>query len=99
MVADHAGGLEQQQKLDELGTSFNLKVILSLVAAWTAIFLVKFSFLAFFRQLTAQVYDVHRCYWVVVALTVLSWMTTVVEPFIMCPWFGLDAGKSTSPFP
>ncbi|KAK3897936.1 hypothetical protein C8A05DRAFT_47610 [Staphylotrichum tortipilum] len=59
-----------------------------LIVAWTATFLVKFSFLAFFRQLIWNVAGMRRYYWVVVGVTGMAWVFLVVEPFILCSEFG-----------
>ncbi len=67
-----------------------------LILAWTATFLVKFSFLAFFRQLIWNVAGMRRYYWVVVGLTVLAWMFLITEPFILCSQFGFDSRTSTT---
>ncbi len=67
-----------------------------LILAWTATFLVKFSFLAFFRQLIWNVAGMRRYYWVVVGLTVLAWMFLITEPFILCSQFGFDSRTHTN---
>ncbi|KAK7937724.1 uncharacterized protein PG986_014592 [Apiospora aurea] len=59
-----------------------------LILAWTTTFFVKFSFLAFFRELVHRVASIQYYYWSVVGLTVVSWMFLVAEPFILCPYFG-----------
>ncbi|KAK8022515.1 hypothetical protein PG993_013282 [Apiospora rasikravindrae] len=59
-----------------------------LILAWTTTFFVKFSFLAFFRELVHRVASIQYYYWFVVGLTVVSWMFLVAEPFILCPYFG-----------
>lgn len=55
---------------------------------WTAIFAVKFSFLAFFKKLTERMTNIHTYYWIVVVIIVISWLFIMVEPFIICPQFG-----------
>ncbi|KAK8109028.1 hypothetical protein PG984_014829 [Apiospora sp. TS-2023a] len=62
-----------------------------LILAWTTTFFVKFSFLAFFRELVHRVTSIQCYYWSVVGFTVLSWMFLVAEPFILCPYFGSAA--------
>jgi hypothetical protein len=62
-----------------------------LILAWTTTFLVKFSFLAFFRQLIWNVTGIRRYYWVVVGVTVVSWLFLISEPFILCSDFGLES--------
>ncbi|KAK4234051.1 hypothetical protein C8A03DRAFT_18982 [Achaetomium macrosporum] len=64
-----------------------------LIIAWTATFLVKFSFLGFFKQLIWKVSKIQRYYWAVVAITVVSWMFLISEPFILCSDFGFDSLK------
>ncbi|EAQ84504.1 predicted protein [Chaetomium globosum CBS 148.51] len=59
-----------------------------LVIAWTAISLAKFSFLAFFRQRIGDTRSIRLYYWSLVALTAISWLLCVVEPFILCPNVG-----------
>ncbi|KAH6617463.1 hypothetical protein F5144DRAFT_633690 [Chaetomium tenue] len=59
-----------------------------LAIAWTTISLVKLSFLAFFRQRIGQTPNIRLHYWSLVALTVISWLLCVVEPFIICPNVG-----------
>lgn len=65
-----------------------------LALAWTTTFLVKFSFLAFFRQLIRNVASIEYYYWFVVGLTVVSWMFLVPEAFILCSNFGIDASEN-----
>jgi hypothetical protein len=68
-----------------------------LVLLWTATFAVKFSFLAFFRQLVQSVGANMRTYfWIVVACTSLSWMFVIGEPFILCHYFGVEWSKYRS---
>ena len=86
------------QQIADIGTEINIKIIISSTLAWTTIFLVKFSFLAFFRSLTEQIYNIYVYFWVVVVITLFSWMVVLVEPFIVCPYFGLDSGLLGKPF-
>lgn len=65
-----------------------LNAYLSLL--WTATFAVKFSFLAFFRQLLQSVSNMRTYYWIVVAFTTVSWIFVIGEPFILCHYFGAD---------
>ncbi|KAK4639816.1 hypothetical protein QC761_701590 [Podospora bellae-mahoneyi] len=67
-----------------------------LILAWTAIFFVKFSFLAFFRQLIWKT-RVQRYYWAVVGITIVSYLFFVAEPFILCSEFGIKALSCFSP--
>ncbi len=62
--------------------------------SWTAIFFVKFSFLAFFKRLIRQVEHIQTYYWIVVAFTVVSWLFVVFQQFILCPYTGTKVGKT-----
>lgn len=64
-----------------------------LILLWTATFAVKFSFLAFFRQLVRSVERIQVYYWVVVGFTALTWMFVVAQPFILCHHFGAESSK------
>lgn len=58
---------------------------------WTAIIAVKFSFLTFFKALfppTSRKLIIY--YWITVAVTIITWMFVVSEPFIACPNYGED---------
>ena len=62
---------------------------------WTCIFSVKASFLALFRLMVRNVSkELSIYYWVVVVYVLVVWMFMVSEVFILCPYFGLDQGKS-----
>lgn len=91
-----------QLESDQLGKL--LKVSTTYVHAflafiWTTIFAVKFSFLAFFKKLIERVTKIHTYYWIVVAITGISWPFLVVEPFILCHYFGPSARRTDSPMP
>lgn len=60
---------------------------------WSTIFAVKFSFLIFFHKLIERVANIHTYYWIVVSITFISWPFLVVEPFILCHYFGPNARK------
>lgn len=64
-----------------------------IVLCWTAVFSVKFSFLAFFRHLIRRVENIHKYYWTVVGITVVSWAFLTSEVFILCPYTGTKSGK------
>jgi hypothetical protein len=65
-----------------------------LVFLWTATFAVKFSFLVFFWQLVQSVNKkILTYFWIVVGLTTVSWMFVVSEPFILCPYFGMESSE------
>lgn len=62
-----------------------------LCVMWTTTFAVKFSFLALFRLLIRRVSNsITTYYWIVVAITTVTWMFLVAEPFILCPYFRPD---------
>ena len=61
---------------------------------WTTIFAVKFSFLIFFKKLIERVTKIQTYYWIVVAITLISWPFLVVEPLILCHYFGAEARKT-----
>ena len=77
----------------------SLKIIYSFLALiWTTTFAVKLSFLVFFKKLIDRVSKkITLYYWFVVVFTVVSWMFIVSEPFILCPYFGIETGKSLQP--
>ena len=64
-----------------------------LATIWTTTFAVKFSFLAFFEQLTKRVFAIRTYLWTVVGITFVSWLFLVSEPFILCPYFGMEASR------
>ncbi|KAI1129674.1 hypothetical protein F5Y10DRAFT_237724 [Nemania abortiva] len=64
-----------------------------LALAWTATFFVKFSFLAFFKQMIFSVDRIHYYYWGVVIFTVISYLFLVGEAFILCHEWRLGSLK------
>lgn len=78
---------------DILGFKIAMAVVSSLVIlSWTATYAVKFSFLVLFRHLIKRLSKrITTYYWIVVGFTSLSWAYVVVEPFILCPVFGLSS--------
>lgn len=68
-----------------------------LALIWTTTFAVKGCFLAFMRPL---VWHISRAmnwyYWFIVTFCVLAWAFVVADPFIICPYFGVDAGRYTT---
>lgn len=82
--------------LDELNSLFETNKIIQVFLAmiWTSTFAVKFSFLAFFKTLvwTKLSRRMAWYFWFVVVLTALSWGFVVSEGFILCPYFGTEAG-------
>ena len=56
---------------------------------WTTIFATKWSFLSFFRLLIRGVSWRLTCFfWIVVGISVASWILCVLESFIACRYFG-----------
>lgn len=69
------------------------KVYPFLALVWTTTFAVKGCFLAFMRPLVWNISrTVNWYYWFIVIFCVISWAFVIVDPFIICPYFGLDAG-------
>lgn len=81
---------------DILDFNDSMAVVSSLVVlSWTATYAVKFSFLALFRHLIRRLSKrITIYYWIVAGFTSLSWAYMVVEPFILCPVFGLSSSMS-----
>ncbi|KAI0171236.1 hypothetical protein BJ166DRAFT_217121 [Pestalotiopsis sp. NC0098] len=68
------------------------KVYPFLALVWTTTFAVKGCFLAFMRPLVWNISrTVNWYYWFIVIFCVISWAFVIVDPFIICPYFGLDA--------
>ena len=56
---------------------------------WTTIFAAKLSFLAFFRLLIRRVSWRLTChFWIVVGISIASWMLCISESFLACRYFG-----------
>lgn len=72
--------------------SGSLKIIYSFLATiWTTTFAVKLSFLVFFKKLIERLSkQINIYYWIIVVFTVVSWMFVIAEPFILCPYFGIE---------
>ena len=81
---------DQLKNLLQVSTTY---VHAYLAFIWTTIFAVKFSFLAFFFKLIDRVTKIHTYYWIVVAITGISWPFLVVEPFFLCHYFGPSTRK------
>lgn len=77
----------------------SLKIIYSFLALiWTTTFAVKLSFLVFFKKLIDRVSrKITIYYWFLVVFTMVSWMFVVSEPFVLCPYFGLQTGVPPRP--
>jgi hypothetical protein len=67
------------------------KTMTIVALTWTTMFAVKFSFLAFFRQLVANVDRIQYYYWGIVVFTVVAWVFFVGQAFILCPYFGAES--------
>lgn len=78
---------------DILDFKLAMAIVSSLVVlSWTATYAVKFSYLALFRHLISRVSKrITVYYWIVTGFTSLSWAYVAVEPFILCPVFGLSS--------
>lgn len=62
---------------------------------WTAVFAVKFSFLALFQLLIRRLPKaITIYYWTTVGITVATWMFFVGEPFIDCPYINKEKMSS-----
>ncbi|CBX99524.1 hypothetical protein LEMA_P087630.1 [Plenodomus lingam JN3] len=72
----------------------NKWIFIYLALDWTAIYAIKMSFLIFFRPLIRNLsVSLHRFYWICWVINVVAWMFVVGEPFILCPYFGMEAMK------
>jgi hypothetical protein len=75
---------------------FIMWIDIYLAFAWSATFIIKFSFLSFFHTLIRNVsVRLTRYFWSVVIFTGLTWAFLIAEPFILCPYFGAEASKRT----
>lgn len=69
-----------------------------LCLTWTTTFTVKFSFLALFWHLVQRTSKwLTRYYWVVTGTCVISWMVVICVPFVLCHYFGAEAGRFVFP--
>lgn len=65
-----------------------------LALIWTTTYAVKACFLAFMRPLVWHIsWGVNWYYWFTITFSLVSWAFVVAEPFIICPYFGLDASE------
>jgi hypothetical protein len=68
-----------------------------LALIWTTTFGVKGCFLAFMRPLVWHVSRAMNWYfWFIVVFTAITWAFVVADPFIICPYFKLEAGMYNS---
>ena len=59
---------------------------------WTAVYTVKLTFMYFFHVLILGLSQrITRLYWTTLCIQVISWIYTVVNPFIICGHFGASA--------
>lgn len=62
---------------------------------WTAVYMVKYAFQYFFYTLIyAMSKGIIRLYWTTVGVVTVSWLYTIVNPIIVCPYFGAETGES-----
>jgi hypothetical protein len=79
------------ERFIEIATRVTAHIDAFTVLAWTAIFCVKFSFLAFFRQfIVVPGSKTNVYYWTVVVVTSVSWVFLVLVPFVACPHSGAN---------
>ena len=62
--------------------------------SWTAIFAVKFAFLAFFGRLVDRMGWIFTYWKITLGITAVSWVYCLVNGFIACQKKGLAAGKA-----
>lgn len=100
----HAAALLAPEVLPEVLAHFdellNLqkKVYPFLSMIWTTTFAVKGCFLAFMHPLVWHISRKVKWYfWSVVVFCIISWMFVIVDPFIICPYFGTDASECSTP--
>jgi hypothetical protein len=73
--------------------SLQKRVYPFLALIWTTTFAVKGCFLAFMRPLVWHISrGINWYYWSIVVFCVICWAFVVADPFIICPYFGEDAG-------
>ncbi|KAI1165532.1 hypothetical protein F5B18DRAFT_609990 [Nemania serpens] len=70
------------------------KVYPFLALSWTTTYAIKGCFLAFMRPLVWHISrGVNWYYWFIVGFCIISWAFVVAEPFIICPYFGVEAAQ------
>ena len=60
---------------------------------WTAIFLVKFAYLCFFRRLVNRVRKLTIFWYVITSVTMILWPACVISVWADCPHKGLAESK------
>lgn len=64
------------------------------VFGYTANYMIKLSFLAFFRSLIRNVSTLMNIYWkAALFFTLIAWVFSVCSTLIMCPYFGLESSN------
>jgi hypothetical protein len=89
LVASLLASQEISVVYDQMNWSFSYITFL-----WTAIFMVKLCYFAFFHtliQLTPK--PLIRYYWTAVVVTVISWVYLILQQLIVCPYFGSSSCK------
>lgn len=61
---------------------------------WTCIYMIKFSFLAFFRPLLRHLYGLKIWWTCATVVSAIAWVFTSIGAWIICPHFDLGACKS-----
>ncbi|KAL8628983.1 hypothetical protein Q9189_005324 [Teloschistes chrysophthalmus] len=84
---DEAEILSKQNEFITIGWSY-------LALSWTAIFMIKFGFLALFRQLVDLVAQIYAFWKGVVIFTILVMAFAICDAFIACSKTGLATGLS-----
>ena len=69
-----------------------------LALSWVTIFLVKFGFLVFFRQLVNRLPRMYRYWKFVMGSTAVCFAFAICDGFVSCPKLGLAIGKQMKPF-
>ncbi|PHH79135.1 hypothetical protein CDD82_2574 [Ophiocordyceps australis] len=65
-----------------------------MVFVWTAIFMIKLCYLAFFHTLLRCMPRwILRFYWVSVVITIISWIFLSLGTLVTCPYFGRASSK------
>lgn len=87
-------GISEEYIMHELriGSIFDRTYLL---LSWISVYLVKYGFLALFKNLVDRLPRPYRLWKGVVVFTTLTFAFTICSEFISCPKFGLAAGQST----
>ncbi|KUI70700.1 hypothetical protein VM1G_05906 [Cytospora mali] len=94
----HSAAVLAPQVLPEVLAHYNALIQLQktvypfLDLIWTTTFAVKGCFLTSMRPLVWHISrPLNWYYWSIVAFCIISWAFVVADPFIICPYFGMDA--------